>query len=995
MMHLNHSWSPTLYAYSISSDTAMIWRTTLLCLSFLIISQQIQQSGEMSYAPKSDYGTESARIWVDSVYDHMTMDERIGQLMMVRAHSDKGAEHIASVEKLITDYHVGSLCFFQGTPDEQLHLTNRYQDLASIPLLIAMDAEWGLGMRMKESTMSFPRQMMLGAIRDNAHIYDVGHEIGRQLRRIGVHMNFAPVVDVNNNAANPVIGTRSFGEDPYAVSDKSIAYMNGLHAAGIIACGKHFPGHGDTDVDSHYDLPIVAHNRRRLDSIELVPFRHLIHAGVDAIMIAHLSMPALDSAVDRPTTLSKDVVTDLLQGQLQFGGLVVTDAMEMKGVTKHYPPGVAEAEAFLAGNDIICLPRSVPSAVSVIRSYIDEGKISTDRLARSVKKILLTKYRAVLHQTRQDTVGLYSDLHNVQAQSIKRQAIHSALTLVRNDYDLVPVIDPSRLLIWSIGTSEQTSFERTMRQQGCMDIHMGSSLSSNEKLNQLAKDKQAVVVAFHQMNNSASQAYGIDQTYLRWLKDLNQKIPVVPILFGNPYALEYFDDFGTVIVAYENDDLTKQFTAEALVGAYTFDGQLPVSASDLSRVGSGVHSRSLFRTVTALPEEVGVSSHKLQTGLDTLLDHMVQDKVTPGGQVLVIKNNRIIYDKSFGYHTYDEKRQVHQDDIYDLASITKVLATTLSIMDLYDRGLINIFMPIDTYLPELKGSNKEGMIIEDILIHKAGLKAWIPFYKETLAKNHKPDPKWYSEKAVDPYTVQVTDKLYLHQDYLDSIWQKIIDSDVTPKPTYRYSDLGFYLLDRIIERVSGMTVDAYVSSRIYKPLQLSHIGFRPSSWYPMDKIVPTEEDRYFRYCRIQGYVHDMGAAMRGGVSGHAGLFADSHDVGILMQMLLNGGYYGGRRLLHPFTVALFTARPDNELRRGLGFDMKQLDPKIEVNMANSASYRTFGHLGFTGTCVWADPMYQIVFVFLSNRTYPDMNENKLHKENYRPRLQEIIYQSLN
>lgn len=938
----------------------------------------------------------AARAWADSMYTTMTLDERIGQLLQIRAHSDLGAQHEADVRRLIQQYHVGSLCFFQGTPRRQLELTNEYQAMSKIPMLIAMDAEWGLGMRFKKDAMSFPRQMTLGAIQDDHVIYEMGKEVAHQMSRIGVHINFAPVVDVNNNKNNPVINDRSFGEREELVTRKALQYMKGMQDAGVIACAKHFPGHGDTDADSHYDLPVIKHDMARLDSIELKPFHRLIAGGVKSIMVAHLQIPAIDPAPNTPTTLSAKTVNDLLKVKMGFDGLIFTDAMEMKGVTKHYASGEAEAIAIAVGNDMLCLPNDVGMAVSAIKNYIADGRISEQRLAESVKKILKSKYEIGLTTyTPISTENVENDLFLAHAIALNKKLKEKALTLVRDDQSVLPIKNiTTDIGVLEIGAKENSAFKRRMEAFGHSMFYRMSKGGGTEALLQKLVNKKHVIVAFHDMSKHQRKRFGIDQKDVDFLNRLASRTKVTVVLFGNPYSLQYFDQIGTAVVGYEADDVTQEAMAQALNGARDFLGKLPVTASPRARSGMGLTPNSIFRMGFAEPEEVGMSSIHL-AALDTLMDEIIDRKAAPGGQILVVKDNQVVYQKSYGFHTYEKNIPVENHHIYDLASVTKILASTYSLMKLFDRGDMSVFQPLKKYLPELDTTNKKGIVIEDMLTHTAQLRPWIPFYENTLNSKKRPSVKYYNKKKEEPFTIPVAKNLYIHRAYQDSIWNQIFTSELLPYRRYRYSDLGFFMADRLVQRISGQRIDQFANEQFYRPLGLSRTMYNPLGTIPENEIAPTEEDKYFRYQRLQGYVHDMGAAMRGGVSGHAGLFSNAYEVGIMMQNLLNGGYYAGKRYFHPVTVSLFTARPDYETRRGLGFDMKQLDPSKNLNMSPKASYRTFGHLGFTGTCAWADPMHNLVFVFLSNRTYPDMKNNLLGRDDYRPKLQSIVYAALN
>ncbi|MCB9265220.1 MAG: serine hydrolase [Lewinellaceae bacterium] len=965
-------------------------------LALLAFASAFQAPGEGRTVSKEQQ-------WVDSVYNAMSEQERLGQLFMLRAHSNLGQDHVDKIKRLISEYRVGGLCFFQGTPEKQIQLINEYQELAGpVPLLIAMDAEWGLGMRMKESTISFPKQLMLGAIQDNRLIYNMGREIARQLKAVGVHLNFAPVADVNNNPANPVIHTRSFGEDPVNVSVKSYMYAKGLQDYGVLACAKHFPGHGDTDVDSHYGLPVIRHDFGRLDSVELYPFRVLAQYGVGSVMVAHLNVPALDARENRPTTLSYNTVTKLLREGLGFEGLIVTDALDMKGVTSHFKGGEVEAEALLAGNDMLLLPEDLGAAFAEIKKYIEEGKLSWERIEQSVKKILANKYRLGVRTFKPlDANNIRQQLNTGQAIQLKRSLIANALTLVRNPEELIPfqALDTLKLASLSIGGGASNPFQERLLSYQDMPTFRESGDISPARGQELAKELEkfdAVIIGLHDLNSQAGSDFGVKRGTRDFLKLLSHRTRVILTVFGTPYSLQYFDDIDWVLEAYDEDPATQDLAAQALFGAIALKGRLPVTASSRSAYGVGVLTRKLQRFGYAPPESMGLDSGTLAR-IETIAENAIEARATPGCAVLVARNGNIIYEKTFGHHTYRAEQAVEPDDLYDLASLTKITSATLAVMKLYEEGRLSLDTPIVRYLPELEGTNKADMVLRDIMAHRAGLIGWIPFYKQTMTtrrRRARQRPEFYHRTPDANFSVAVAGHLFLRHDFVDSIWQQIFRSELRPDRGYEYSDLGFYMIARMVERLSGQPLDEYVATHFYGPMGLSHIGYNPWREFPKEKLVPTERDNYFRLETVQGYVHDMGAAMLGGVSGHAGLFANAHDVAVIMQMLLNKGEYGGRQFLKPETVATFTTRHPRETRRGIGFDMRQLDPSRWINLPAQASDDTFGHTGFTGTCAWADPEKQLVYVFLSNRTYPSMNNYKLNKMKTRRRILTTVYEAM-
>ena len=938
--------------------------------------------------------------WVDSIYSSLSEDERIGQLFSVRAHSDKGPEHIREVERAIKKYHVGGLCFFQGTPEKQAELTNRYQAMSrELPLMISMDAEWGLGMRLKENSISFPRQLSLGAVQDNRLIYEMGKEVAYQLRRLGVHVNFAPVVDVNNNAANPVINTRSFGEDRYNVAVKSYMYMRGMQDNGVLACAKHFPGHGDTDVDSHLDLPVIAHDRQRLDSIELFPFRILAEQGVAGMMIAHLAVPALEARENMPTSLSRGTVTDLLRNQYGFEGLIWTDGLGMKGVTKHYRPGEVEARALQAGADVLLLPQDLEAARTQIRAWLADGRIEPAQFEQSVKRVLADKYRLGLTRPQRVLLtNLRSDLNNDHARALKRELSAAALTVVRNPSNLIPFrdLDGVSFASLALGQDRPSNFQTTLgRYADFRHFQAGKTLSATEqkRLVERLEKFDVVVVGLHDMSSYAQREFGISSSQLELIETLRQRTKVVLTVFGNPYALAKFPNVEYLLVAYDDDADTQDIAAQGLFGALPMRGKLPVTAGPNARYGQGIETPNLFRLGFSRPEEVGISSRRLAS-VDTLMEEMVDKGAAPGGVLLVAKDGKIVHWKAYGYHKYDKHRPVRRDDVFDLASVTKVMASTLSAMKLHEENKLSIYEPMQRYVSDLDTTNKVGLTVRDMMAHRARLRPWIPFYTATVDRKQRPLEAYYRPRSEGDFYVPVTDRLYLLQQYRDTIWQKIYSSPLRSQVGYKYSDLGFYLVGKMVENVSGQRLDRYASENFYKPLGLQRTGFNPTTFVSKSEIPPTEKDKYWRQEDVHGYVHDMGAAMMGGVAGHAGLFSTAKELAVLGQMLLNGGYYGGRRYLEPETIEVFTRRCETCTRRAVGWDMLQLDPRYNANLSTLASTNTFGHLGFTGTAVWIDPDENLIFVFLSNRTYPTMKNNKLGRYNYRPRTQDAVYRAI-
>lgn len=941
-------------------------------------------------------------IWADSLIQTMSTHELIGQLFIIRAYSNKGDSHKKEITKLIAENHVGGICFFQGTPEKQASLTNHYQDKTKIPLLISFDGEWDLGMRFPKTAFSFPRQLTLGAIKDNTLIYEMGLKVAEHCKRIGIQLNFAPVVDVNNNPNNPVINNRSFGEDVFNVTSKSNAYMQGMQDGGILSCAKHFPGHGDTDVDSHYGLPMINHNMNRLDSIELKPFKYLIKQGVSSIMAAHLHIPSIDNRKNRATSTSINAITNLLRNELEFNGLIITDGLEMKGVTKHFKPGQLSAEALLAGNDILLLPNDIRKAFDEIYKYVANKKISLDQIKASVKRILIAKYQVGLFQKPniEEFEEIKFDLNDPESTVLKYKLIENAITLAKDSQNMIPIQDIADRTFASlvIGNEKKTTFQRRLDSYATFR-HFNTSKEINKSKSSLLlsqlKSYDVVVIGLNDMSKYASKNHGLTKETISLLEKLNKKTTVIISIFGSPYALKYFGNQKHILVAYQEGELYEDLAAQALFGANPILGHLPITASKQFKSGSGIERQSLGRIGYTIPEYCLMNSDSLLM-IDTIITEMLEEEAAPGCQIIALRHGKVIFEKPYGYFTYKKERPVNMDDIYDIASITKIMASTISLMKLKGDGKFNVREKISNFLPVLDTSNKAELVIEDILAHQAGLKAWIPFFKSTITDAIRPQPmtKYYRNTPSDSFSIAVAKNLYLRSDYRDTIWQKIYASNLYDENKYKYSDLTFYLMERTIKKLSGISLDQYADKHFYHPLNLKHTCFNPLSHHSVFDIAPTEEDNYFRNQTIRGHVHDMGAAMLGGVSGHAGLFSNAKDLAILTQMIMNGGYYGGRRYLDPSVINLFTKRFYKSTRRGMGFDMKETDQEKNQNMCEKASNATFGHLGFTGTAIFSDPENDLIYILLSNRTYPTMDNNKFGKHDYRPRIQNVFYNSI-
>ena len=940
--------------------------------------------------------------WVDSMYKSLSNDERIAQLMVVRAHSNWSLDKTEQVAALIKKYNVGSLCFFQGGPIRQANLTNYYQSIAKTPLMITIDGEYGLGMRL-DSVTRFPYQITLGALQDSDIVYEMGKAVGEQCRRLGVHVNYAPVVDINNNPNNPVIGYRSFGEDKYKVAKLGIAYMKGMQDAGIMASAKHFPGHGDVAVDSHLDLPVINKTRSQLDEMELYPFREMIKAGVQSVMIGHLSVPSIDAGANRATSISKNAVNGLLRKELGFNGLTFTDALEMKGVAKYFPGGTIAAEALIAGNDMLCLPESIPNAINAIKEAIKKKKLSWNDIEQKTKKVLLAKYNLGLnHMSPIDTTHLLEDL-NAKTDSIRRKVAQQALTLVtlvnpntfRNDFFTLPLNKNRKVAYVAFGEAVNQALGKRLKEDLGADVYNIRYSDAAGKGGMVVKSIEqgkydAVIIGVHGLGlRKGSNNFGISQSAMQNWYSLN-KTNAITMVFGNPLALSNFCTAKSLAVAYEDDAVFHHIAVDWLQGKFTAKGVLPVTVCNWS-FGNGLIVNS--NEVSSLAP---ISDARFST-VDSIALDGIKKKAYPGCVIIAAKDGEIFYHKAFGSYQYDSVSATSLNSIFDLASVTKTSATTLAVMKLYEQGKINLQNKLEDYLPWTKKTNKAKLTLEDIILHQAGMVPFIAFYKETIDSVGNLKTELYRTAAQEGFTTQVARDVYIRNDWNDTIWSKILTSPVTPPgKKYVYSDNDFWFLGKIVEAVTRQPLEKYVMDSFYIPMHMETTGFRPLERFSLNDIVPTEKETGFRNQLIQGTVHDEGAALGGGVAGHAGLFSNAYDLGKMYQMLMNGGELNGKRFLHWETIQHFTNYRSAISRRGYGFDKPERDNATNADPYPSklVSPQTYGHTGFTGTCVWVDPKYNILYIFLSNRVNPTRNNPRLSSMNIRGKIQDAIYKAL-
>ncbi len=969
--------------------------------------------------------------WADSVFSTLTLDQKIGQLFMVPAWSDP--KHMYFNDKQMVDwiskYGVGGIIFFQGGPQNQLKFTQRYQDMSQIPLLIGMDAEWGLSMRL-DSTILYPRQLTLGALRDVSLIKDYAAETARQLKRIGVHFSFSPVVDINNNPKNPVISNRSFGESREAVVQASEAFMHGLQENHILACAKHFPGHGDTDTDSHEDMPVIPFSKERLDSLELYPYRPLMQQGLSSVMTGHLYVPAYENRPGIPASLSSALIQDLLKKQMGFQGLIVTDALNMQGVAKHFKPGEMEVMAIQAGNDILLFPSNIPKAIEAIKAKLASGELSMERIDESCYKILQSKeWCGLNHPVILDKEQLMDDLGMPSAMKIYEEVNAGALTLMQADSSSMkawrdPMIKKVMVIIGGDSSYQLVQSAAVLKN---IDFHYWpKDIDSTWKdtaqvLLGLLNAYDLVSFSFVNTSSKASKNFGVSPHWLNWISNWDNSKNKMLLLFANPYALgneAAVKRFDIVAAGFQDDDLTQHLMMEAVVGARIFSGRLPVSVGDMWKCGQGLlwpGSNVLSKAVYSSSEQLRLiksrnivvsknkeyvenmfqlEEHRTNFGyhyqmakVDSLVSMGLGEGAFPGCRILVAKDGELVYDRAYGTLDHGKLEPVQLNSVYDLASITKLAASSLAMMWMYDHGYWNMESTLGESLSFPKRSPYAKIKWKDLLSHQAGLKSFIPFSKELNAA------AWHKEKRSNG-DLLVADSLYVDSCVVATIGWKIVETPLQLPAKYEYSDLGYYFVKAFVENKSGKKWDDFLNEHFYFPMGLEKMGYLPLERISRSMIAPTENDTVFRKQVIRGHVHDETAALMGGVAGHAGLFSDAYDLAAIMQMLMHKGSYRGQQFIRPETVDLFNQRHIVGNRRGLVFDKPVLDKAAGGSASELVSDKSFGHTGFTGTLAWADPEHDLIFVFLSNRIHPDVSNRKLIQGNYRTQIQTEVYKAL-
>ena len=949
--------------------------------------------------------------WVDSVYNTLSDRERAAQLFIPMVDPRSGATSKATISKWVKTEKMGGLLFSKGSMEEYATMTNYAQSIADVPVLMSFDGEWGLSMRIKD-TPRFPYNMGLGAISDEKLLYEYGREMARECRLLGIHVNFAPVLDVNSNPSNPVIGYRSFGEDPARVSRLGVAYSRGLEEGGVMSVSKHFPGHGDTSVDSHKALPTVSHDRTTLNMVDLLPFNQYIDARLSGVMVGHLSVPALDKT-GTPASLSKVITTDLLRDKMGFEGLIFTDALAMKGANSSINNCVA---ALMAGADVLLGSSSPSKDLDAVMAALKSGKITSKMIETRCKKMLAYKYALGLTVEKPINIsGLESRINSSTAEAVNRKLSAALMTVVRNDSKLLPIrgLAERSIAVVNLGASSNEIFSQFCRKYANVKVYSTSGGLSASTLSAIKNHDVVIVGVF---NDKAAQKQAFAQ-----LKSIPN---IVPVFFMNPYEMAEFgaslNGLKTLVLAYDDTRYIREYAAQAIFGGIEVSGRLPVNLKGIAPLGTGVKLKK-SRLGYTTPEAIGLNPN-LEARVDDLVNQGLKTKAFPGCQVLVAKDGNVIINKSYGTLDFEEKKEVTDETLYDLASVSKATGTLSGVMRAYDEGLFELDAPVSEYVEPLQGGDKSRITVRQLLYHESGMPAAVnmfnmmmdtatydgkliqnaqsPTYSikiENGAYGHK-DAKLRrditSPEATDGFTLAAADGIYVGQATMDTIMSRIYNIKLRDTKKYNYSCLNFCLLMNMEEWLTGRPHNEWVDETIFAPLGAFHTGYRPLDRWSKSDIAPTEKDNFLRRQLVWGYVHDETANFSGGVQGNAGLFSNANDLAKLCQMWLNGGEYGEERLLSEETVELFTTSKSSTCRRGLGFDKPDKRNEKNSPTCREASAATFGHTGFTGTCFWVDPQSQLIYIFLSNRVHTTRNNSAFSKLNIRPRIFSEVYKAM-
>lgn len=932
--------------------------------------------------------------WVDSVFNTLSLPDKIGQIMMVAVDGTAEWKDIEKLTNAIRREKIGGIVFSGGGPVMQANAINYLQQEVEIPLLVGMHAEQGPG-AVLDSVIKFPSPQMLGAVRDDSLIYFLGEEVGKQLTALGVHLNFGPTTDLSTFFKDPDLIRNSYGEDKERVAQKLITYQRGLKQSNIFSIAMHYPDNGLRMEGFNKGVPIL---RTQTSPARLYPLQIMIDYGLTGVVTTAEYEPFFsdkkDARDDNPQVLTDASAVvyagEYLKRQVNLKGLVFSFMPDVYRLGKDLSEGDGELLALQADNDVLLFPQNINAAIRKLRRAIRRDDKLELQLDVSVKKILALKYDAGLSTKPViDTHNLYARLNSINATALQSILLEKSVVVVKNTEATLPVKDLDRSFAsLSIGDSVSNPFNTYLTNY--VGIAPYTFPADTAGLLVTLSKYDVVIAAVY------PTAHTRENEYAALLQQLAKKTNLITVVFDSPTKLSLIEKLPTLVQAHTADEAMQKIVPQVLFGGKRADGIMPISVGESIKQGQGVETRSLKRITYSMPELAGVNAQMLDR-IDAIVTEGISQQAMPGCQVIVARNGKIVYEKSFGWQTYAKTTPITNESIYDLASLTKVTATLQVSMFLYEKGLIDIYKKASNYLPELLNTNKKDLVVKDVLTHQAGLIPFIPFWTQTV-KDSVLLPQYYSRVKSENYPLQVAPTLFGLKSLPDSLWSWSIKSKLREKAArtpynYTYSDIGLYIMHHINEKLINQPQQDFLNQNLFEPLGATTTGYLPLERFSAARIVPSENDKIFRRQMLVGTVHDEGAAMLGGVAGHAGIFSNARDLLKVGQMLLQQGYYGGQSYYKPETVNYFTTKQFDKSRRGLGWD-KPVQSEWSSPASILSSPKTFGHTGFTGTCMWIDPEFELVYIFLSNRVYPSRNNNKLSSLNIRSRIQDVIYRAV-
>ncbi len=919
----------------------------LLFLLFISIAL-LQCAGSKSVAPPKN--------WVEKTLSEMTLEEKIGQ-MMAPAFSfrlyNQADPTYQRMEELVKTYHIGGAMFYRADPYAVARNIDKLQSMAKIPLLMMADIEWGITMRINEGT-DFLQNMAVGATGSEEYAYQMGRITAEEARTFGVHVGYAPVMDVNNNPDNIIINTRSYGEDPATVARLGSAFIRGMQDGGVFATAKHFPGHGDTDVDSHLGLPIINASVERIRTTELPPFQAAIDAGVRCIMVSHITFSAFPQMQGRPASIDPYFVTEVLRNEMGFQGLIVTDAMDMRGITNHYWGGDAAVRAINAGVDMVLIPPMFESTYRFVVEAAKSGRIPLKRIDESVRRILQAKFEQRLYRRPQIDLQKIEQIVAKPAHLQKADEIaEAAMTLLRDDSTVLPLAAEklNNALVLTITDRKNATYDVALNREiarrvpnirtGLIDPR--TTIAEVQELLQQADSVDAVIAGIFVTWGSYKGSVSLPDSVVMLVKELlHTQTPLAVVSFGSPYEIRKIPETPSYLCAYGTGSVAVRAAVKALFGEIPVRGKLPVSIPGIAKIGDGIEKPA--RTMTLQKAD----SDTLFAAAFRVLEKAMADSIFPGAQVAIVHDGKLLVNRGFGRQTYDPSSPlIDTQSIYDLASVTKVIATTISAMRMWEKNQLELDIPISSYLPKFSGGLKDRVTMRHLLTHSGGLHWWAPLWEK--AKNK--------------------------QEALDYIYS--LPLDYAPGDSMIYSDLGLILAGEVLRVISGKEMDELAADLVFKPLSLQNTMYNPPKSL-LPRIVPTEIGGSMNRGLIHGEVHDENTFFLNGVSSHAGLFSTAEDLAVVAQMLLNGGIYAHKRLLTPGTITYWTRRQNLPpgSSRALGWDTPTPGKSTAGDYFGPHS---FGHTGFTGTSIWIEPERNVAVILLTNRVHPTRERGGIYQ----------------